>query len=87
LGDVAREDDPDRLGPDDAHILGMESAVIMGHTLKLNVLAPGTAPLADGREAIAVRIHHAMHTGSDSSLDRPITGSRELAFTVAPLAG
>jgi hypothetical protein len=45
LGDVARKDDPDRLGPDDAHILGMESAVITGHTLKLNVLAPGTAPL------------------------------------------
>jgi hypothetical protein len=223
LSDVALEDDPDRLGPDDAHILGMESAVITGHTLKLNVLAPGTAPLdvealrdavmkrlagepratqrvdtsgpeprwveatdfdirdhvrrltkpeclsradlwravsglmeehldrsrplwtfdvigplADGREAIAVRIHHAMcdgfagirflrgvlwdeqpgrpaersshptpaessrlgefwrmpgavirelgHPGSDSPLDRPITGSRELAFTVAPLA-
>jgi hypothetical protein len=223
LGDVARKDDPDRLGPDDAHILGMESAVITGHTLKLNVLAPGTAPLdvealrdvvmnrlasepratqrvdtsgteprwveatdfdirdhvrrltkpeclsradlwravsglmeehldrsrplwtfdvigplADGREAIAVRIHHAMcdgiagirflrgilwdeqpgqpaerssrpasaelsrlgefwrmpgavlrefgHPGSDSPLDRPISGSRELAFTVAPLA-
>lgn len=95
-------------------------------------------PLADGREAIAVRIHHAMadgiacvrfldavlwdrhrepthasrpaksvlprsrlaevrhlpgalrrelgHPGSRSPFDRPITGSRELAFTVAPLA-
>ena len=97
-------------------------------------------PLADGREAIAARIHHAMadgiaairfldevlwdphreapagsarsgvpsaappgrlaeamrmpgavmrelgHRGSGSPFDRPITGSRELAFTVAPLA-
>ncbi len=95
-------------------------------------------PLADGREAIAVRIHHAMadgiaairfldavlwdahaanpvtqvrrparatstkldearrlpstlrrelgHRGGTSPLDRPITGSRELAFVVAPLA-
>ena len=220
---MAREDDPDRLEPDDAHILGMESAVITGHTLKLNILAPGTAPLdvealrdavmkrlasapratqrvdtsgreprwveatdfdirdhirrlskpeclsrtdlwravsglmaehldrarplwtfdvigplADGSEAIAVRIHHAMadgiagvhfldtvlwdahadqparsaahpapghvgrlgearrlpgavfrelgHPVSNSPLDRPITGSRELAFTVASLA-
>lgn len=220
---MAREDDPDLLGPDDAHILGMESAVIMGHTLKLNILEPGITPLdvdvlresvlqrlpgepratqrvdtsgpeprwveasdfdirdhvrrhpnaenfsradlwravselmgehldrakplwtfdvigplADGREAIAVRIHHAMvdgiagvrflrgvlwdeqpehpstpgahpapaepsrlgeiwrmpgavlrelgHPGSDSPLDRPITASRELAFTVASLA-
>ena len=98
-------------------------------------------PLDDGREAIAVRIHHAMadgiagvrfldavlwdahthaatgskhtglrsapahpalaeavrmpaavlrelgHRGSPSPFDRPITASRELAFTVAPLAG
>lgn len=97
-------------------------------------------PLADGREAIAARIHHAMadgiaavrflhavlwdphpepparqqaglragapehdllaeawrlpgaimrelgHPGSPSPFDRPITGARELAFTVAPLA-
>jgi hypothetical protein len=223
LGTVAQPDDPDRLAPDDAHILGMESAVIMGHTLKLNVLAPGTAPLdvdalraavqarlagqpratqrvdtsgpdarwvaaddfdirdhvrrlttpvcvsradlwravsglmsehldrakplwtfdvigplADGREAIAARVHHAMadgiaavkfldgvlwdshperpsaptahpapaevgrfgearrlpgavlrelgHPTANSPLDRPITGSRELAFTVASLA-
>lgn len=220
---MARENDPDRLGPDDARILGMESAVVMGHTLKLNVLEPAEAPLdldalrdavaqrlsaepratqrvdtsgpeprwvdaiefdirdhvrrqpsaegfsqadlwrsvsglmaehldrakplwtfdvigplADGREAIAVRIHHAMadgiaavaflravlwdvlaadaaraanrppptrvgrlgevrrlplavlrelgHPGAVSPLDRPITGSRELAFAIAPLA-
>ena len=95
-------------------------------------------PLADGREAIAVRIHHAMadgiaavgfldavlwdvraaataasprraapvassrlgearrmpsavvrelgHLTGPSPLDRPVTGARELAFTVAPLA-
>jgi hypothetical protein len=30
---------------DDAHILRTESAVITGHTLKLNVLAPGAASL------------------------------------------
>jgi hypothetical protein len=218
------EDDPDRLSADDAHILGVESAVITGHTLKLVVLEPGAVPLdidalqsavanrlptqpratqrvdtsgpeprwvpadefdivdhvrrrtapncvsqadlwkavselmsehldrgrplwtfdvigplADGREAIAVRIHHAMadgiasvrflhavlwdphpdpqerarpglrgrterrpfieavrmpgavlrelgHRGSRSPFDRTITGSRELAFAVAPLA-
>ncbi len=216
-------DDPDRLGGDDANLLGLESATITGHTLKLNVLEPGTGPLdidalrsavaqrltsepratqrvdtsgsqprwvaatefdicehvrrqtkpecvsradlwravselmsehldhrrplwtfdvigplADGREAIAVRIHHAMadgiagvrfldavlwdrhvdpparpglrstpaqpkglaeawrmhgavvrelgHRGAHSPFDRPIGASRELAFTVAPLA-
>ena len=220
---MPREPDPDRLSAEDAHILGVESAVITGHTLKLIVLEPGAAldidalqtavakrlpsqpratqrvdtfgteprwvpatdfdigdhvrrrvtphcvsradlwnavselmsehldrarplwtfdvigPLADGREAIAARIHHAMadgiagvrflhavlwdphpepparkhpglrgptergpitealrmpgaavrelgHRGSRSPFDRPITGSRELAFTVAPLA-
>jgi hypothetical protein len=221
---MPREDDPDRLSADDAHILGVESAAITGHTLKLVLLEPGAdpldldalrtavakrlpsqpratervdtagpeprwvpatdfdigdhvrrrttpncvsradlwkavselmsehldrrrplwtfdviGPLADGREAIAVRIHHAMadgiagvrflhavlwdshaeprerarpglrapiepgpiaealrmpgavarelgHRGSRSPFDRAITGSRELAFTVAPLA-
>jgi hypothetical protein len=221
---MPRDDDPVRLSADDAHILGVESAVITGHTLKLVVLEPGAGPLdvdalrsavakrlpaepratqrvdtsgpeprwvqagdfdigdhvrrrttpncvsradlwkavsdlmtehldrgrplwtfdvigplADGREAIAVRIHHAMadgiagvrflhavlwdphpeppertrpglraptergpiteavrmpgavvrelgHRGSRSPFDRPITGSRELAFAVAPLA-
>ena len=217
--------DADRLAADDAHILGMESPAITGHTLKLVILEPGTVPLdiealrasvadrlttepratqrvdtsgsqprwieaanfdvdqhvrrrsgpeplsradlwqtvsalmsehldrtrplwsfdvigplADGREAVAVRIHHAMadgiaavgflhavlwdphpepparggasstrsaqqrsrldevrrmpaalrrelgHRGSTSPFDRPITGSRELAFTVATLA-
>jgi diacylglycerol O-acyltransferase / wax synthase len=219
------QDDPNRLSADDAHILGVESAAITGHTLKLVVLEPGAGPLdiealratvatrlasqpratqrvdtsgaaprwvaaadfdirdhvrrrstqncvsradlwravselmsehldrsrplwtfdvigplADGREAIAARIHHAMcdgiagvrflhavlwdphpepqardqpglrgptergpltealrmpaavlrelgHRGSHSPFDRPVTGSRELAFTVAPLAG
>ncbi|MGB8504266.1 wax ester/triacylglycerol synthase domain-containing protein [Mycobacterium sp.] len=222
---MARED-RDRLSVDDARILGLESATITGHTLKLIVLEPGTGPLdldalqaevakrlptqpratqrvdvsgneprwvdatdfdirehvrrqaksecasrddlwravsalmsehldrerplwtfdligplPDGREAIAVRIHHAMadgiaavrfleavlwdphldepageraqpglrsapapswlaeawrmpgavrrelgHPGSRSPFDRPIGGSRALAFTVAPLA-
>ena len=218
---MATADGPDRLSPDDARILAVESAVITGHTLKLNVLEAGAGPLDvdalrdavstrlaaqpratqrvdttapeprwveatdfdirdhvrrhgpaanrtelwrsvsglmaehldrskplwtfdligpmdDGREAIAVRIHHAMadgiaavhfldsvlwdahadrpvrrsthaaapeprglteawrlpgavlrelgHPGAHSPFDRPITGSRELAFTVAPLA-
>jgi diacylglycerol O-acyltransferase / wax synthase len=221
---MPREDDPDRLSADDARILGVESAVITGHTLKLVVLEPGAGPLdvealrtavakrlpsqpratqrvdtsgtaprwvevtdfdicdhvrrrvisdcvsqadlwkavselmsehldrarplwtfdvigplADGREAIAARLHHAMvdgiagvrflhsvlwdphpepparerpglrgpteagpitealrmpgavlrelgHLGSRSPFDRPITGSRELAFAIAPLA-
>jgi WS/DGAT/MGAT family acyltransferase len=222
---MPRQDDPDLLSADDAHILGVESAAVTGHTLKLVVLEPGAGPLdiealqtavamrlpsqprarqrvdtsgsaprwaatpdfdirdhvrrrttqhcvsqadlfravselmsehldrtrplwtfdvigplADGREAIAARIHHAMcdgiaavrflhaalwdphpepqaraqpglrgptghgpltealrmpaavfrelgHRGARSPFDRPITGSRELAFTVAPLAG
>jgi hypothetical protein len=221
---MSREPDPDRLSPEDAHILGVESAAITGHTLKLVILEPGAGPLdvealqssvaqrlpsqpratqrvdtagpaprwvqatdfdirdhvrrhttpvcvsradlwkavselmskhldrerplwtfdvigplADGREAIAARLHHAMvdgiagvrflhsvlwdphsepqgrdrpgfrgpakqrpiaealrmpgavlrelgHLGSRSPFDRPITGSRELAFAVAPLA-
>ncbi len=217
---------PDRLSPDDARILGLESGAVTGHTLKLVILEPGAAPLdisklraivaerlpnqpralqrvdtsgtearwvqarnfdidyhvrrrpapecvsqndlwrvvselmaehldraqplwtfdvvgplADGREAIAARIHHAMadgiaavrflrevlwdpdiepsakggarpgshsaapvghvaealrmpgavlrelgHRGSESPFDRPLSASRELAFTVASLA-
>jgi WS/DGAT/MGAT family acyltransferase len=42
---VTRQDDSDRLSADDAHILGLESSVITGHTLKLNIIAPGTAPI------------------------------------------
>ena len=38
-------EDADRLSPDDAHILSMESTAITGHTLKLVVLEPGSAPL------------------------------------------
>ena len=37
--------DRDRLCDDDARILGLESATITGHTLKLLVLEPGTGPL------------------------------------------
>lgn len=217
-------DDSSELAPDDARILGLESDAIMGHTLKLVILEPGSGPvdietlrsrvagrlaaqprarqrvdtsgerprwveaptfdigdhvrpypsecatqadlwaavsalmsehldrerplwtldvigpLKDGRHAIAARIHHAMadgiagvrflhdvlfdphpetpaatdapgvkperdrglltelkrmpatlhrelgHLGAQSPLDRPITGSRELAFSVATLA-
>ena len=38
-------DDSDRLSDDDAHILGLESASITGHTLKLVVLEPGAGAL------------------------------------------
>ncbi|MDT5191260.1 MAG: hypothetical protein QOI28_3511 [Mycobacterium sp.] len=44
---MARQDDPDRLSTDDARILDLESAAITGHTLKLNVLEPGSG-LLDG---------------------------------------
>jgi diacylglycerol O-acyltransferase len=49
--------DDDRLSPDDAHILNLESAAITGHTLKLVVLEPG-APLDVGalRSAVAARL-------------------------------
>ena len=38
-------EDCDRLSDDDARILGLESATITGHTLKLIVLEPGPDPL------------------------------------------
>jgi WS/DGAT/MGAT family acyltransferase len=38
-------DKSDRLSADDAHILGLESAAITGHTLKLVVLEPGAGLL------------------------------------------
>jgi len=55
---MSREDDPDRLSADDAHILGVESAVIAGHTLKLVVLEPSVGPLdIDAlRTAVAKRL-------------------------------
>src|SRR6478752_2210847 len=58
LRSMPREDDPDRLSADDAHILGVESAVITGHTLKLVVLEPGAGPLdlEDFRTAVAERL-------------------------------
>lgn len=37
--------DANRLSADDAQILGLESAAITGHTLKLVVLEPGSGPL------------------------------------------
>lgn len=57
LVEVTRED-PDRLSADDAHILGLESAVISGHTLKLVVLEPSPGPLDLGalRTAVAERL-------------------------------
>jgi diacylglycerol O-acyltransferase / wax synthase len=47
----------DRLSPDDARILAVESPVVMGHTLKLNVLEPG-APLDldELQQAISARL-------------------------------
>lgn len=36
---------PEELSPDDAHILGLETDAIAGHTLKLLVLEPGDEPL------------------------------------------
>jgi diacylglycerol O-acyltransferase len=42
---VARQENSDRLSADDARILNLESAAITGHTLKLNVLEPGSSPL------------------------------------------
>jgi diacylglycerol O-acyltransferase / wax synthase len=51
---VAEED---RLAPDDARILDLESAAITGHTLKLVVLEPGPAlELAALRCAVAARL-------------------------------
>ncbi|MDT5398274.1 MAG: hypothetical protein QOK33_1505, partial [Mycobacterium sp.] len=49
--------DDDRLSPDDAHILNLESAAITGHTLKLVVLEPGPALDVDAlRSAVAARL-------------------------------
>jgi diacylglycerol O-acyltransferase len=51
--------DRDRLSADDAHILSVESAVIMGHTLKLVVLEPdadGPLDLDALRTAVAQRL-------------------------------
>jgi WS/DGAT/MGAT family acyltransferase len=42
---VARPHGSDRLSADDARILSLESSAITGHTLKLNVLEPGSGPL------------------------------------------
>jgi diacylglycerol O-acyltransferase len=49
--------DQDRLSPDDAHILNLESAAITGHTLKLVVLEPGPPLDVDAlRSAVAARL-------------------------------
>jgi NRPS condensation-like uncharacterized protein len=55
---MPREPDANRLSADDAHILGAESAVITGHTLKLIILDGGAAPLdIDAlRKAVAKRL-------------------------------
>ncbi|WP_068275509.1 wax ester/triacylglycerol synthase domain-containing protein [Aldersonia kunmingensis] len=39
------DSDPERLSADDAHILGLESAAVTGHTLKLVVLEPSARAL------------------------------------------
>jgi diacylglycerol O-acyltransferase len=47
----------DRLSPDDAHILNLESAAITGHTLKLVILEPGPPLDIDAlRSAVAARL-------------------------------
>lgn len=47
----------DRLSPDDAHILNLESAAITGHTLKLVILEPGPQLDVDAlRSAVAARL-------------------------------
>ena len=49
--------DEDRLSPDDAHILNLESAAITGHTLKLVILEPGPPLDVDAlRSAVAARL-------------------------------
>jgi diacylglycerol O-acyltransferase len=49
--------DPDRLSDDDARILSLESSSVTGHTLKLNVLAPGPRlDLEALRSAVADRL-------------------------------
>ena len=47
-------DDPDRLSPDDARILAVESATITGQTLKLVILDPAAEPL--DLEALRARV-------------------------------
>jgi diacylglycerol O-acyltransferase len=51
-------EDRGRLSDDDARILGLESATITGHTLKLIVLEPGPGPLEldELRAAVAQRL-------------------------------
>ncbi|EHB54955.1 protein of unknown function UPF0089 [Mycolicibacterium rhodesiae JS60] len=50
-------DDSDRLSADDARILGLESASITGHTLKLVVLEPGAELDVEAlREAVTERL-------------------------------
>lgn len=66
-------DESDRLSADDAHILGLESPSITGHTLKLVVLEPGTALDIEAlRGAVAERLpgqpratHRVDTSGSD----------------------
>jgi hypothetical protein len=55
---VPRQEDSNRLSADDAHILRLESPVITGHTLKLNIIAPGKAPIDIDtlRQAVAERL-------------------------------
>lgn len=65
-------DDADRLSPDDARILSVESPVVMGHTLKLNVLEPGTTLDLDAlREAVAARLPAARRATQRVDTDAP----------------
>nr|WP_274542867.1 wax ester/triacylglycerol synthase domain-containing protein [Rhodococcus opacus] len=76
---MSRED-PDRLSADDAHILGLESAVIAGHTLKLVVLGPATSPLDVEalRTAVAERL-----SSQPRATQRIDTSGPELRWTEA----
>lgn len=69
---------PEPLSPDDAAILGLESAAIAGHTLKLVVLEPGREPLRLERlrDNVAARLDAEPRARqrvemSDSGLEQP----------------
>ena len=68
-------DESSELAPDDARILGLESDAIMGHTLKLVVLEPGSGPL--DLEALRSRVAGGLTSQPrarhrvDTSGDRP----------------
>jgi Wax ester synthase/diacylglycerol acyltransferase catalytic domain/WS/DGAT C-terminal domain len=71
----------DRLSPDDARILGLESAAIAGHTLKLVMLEPGDGPL--DLEALRASVAMRLPAGSRGRERVEIpTDPREAAYWV-----